>query len=149
MRIKSSPSTRHGGAWGERMYSSYTFTTSALGRGEWSASRPGRDFTLGERTPGTHCTGGWVGPRAGLDTEARGKILCPYRGSNPGWPFVQPVVRHYTAWANPTRQRMRIRTKNTSLQCVRFVQRIHRHRIKICCLWCIAYCGSAFLVILY
>jgi hypothetical protein len=27
------------------------------------------------RTPGTHCTGGWVGPRAGLDTEARGKIL--------------------------------------------------------------------------
>jgi hypothetical protein len=30
----------------------------------------------GERTPGTHCTGGWVGPRAGLDTEAREKILC-------------------------------------------------------------------------
>jgi hypothetical protein len=31
---------------------------------------------------GTHCTGGWVGPRTGLDTEARGKILCPCRGSN-------------------------------------------------------------------
>jgi hypothetical protein len=30
-----------------------------------------------ERTPGTHCTGGWVGPSAGLDTEARGKILLP------------------------------------------------------------------------
>jgi hypothetical protein len=28
---------------------------------------------LVERTPGTHCTGGWVGPRAGLDTEVRGK----------------------------------------------------------------------------
>jgi hypothetical protein len=27
---KSSPSTRHEGAWGERMYSSYSFTTSAL-----------------------------------------------------------------------------------------------------------------------
>jgi hypothetical protein len=39
-------------------------------------------FTPGERTPGTHCTGGWVGPRAGLDTEARGKILYPRRGSN-------------------------------------------------------------------
>jgi hypothetical protein len=25
----------------------------------------------------THCTGGWVGPRAGLDTEATGKILSP------------------------------------------------------------------------
>jgi hypothetical protein len=24
-----------------------------------------------------------VGTRAGLDTEARGKILCPRRGSNP------------------------------------------------------------------
>jgi hypothetical protein len=95
--LKSSPTTRHGGAWGEKRYSSYSFTTSALDGGEWSASRPGRDFTPGERTPGTHCTGGWVGPRAGLETEARGKILCPCRGSNPDRPFVQPVVRHYTA----------------------------------------------------
>jgi hypothetical protein len=45
------------------------------------------------RTPGTHCTGGWVGPRAGLDTEARGKILCPRRDRTP---VAQPVVRHYT-----------------------------------------------------
>jgi hypothetical protein len=59
-------------------------------------------FTPGERTPGTHCTGGWVGPRAGLDKEARGKILCRCRDSNPDRPVVQPVVRHYTAWANPT-----------------------------------------------
>jgi hypothetical protein len=57
-------------------------------------------FTPGERTPGTHCRGGWVGPRAGLDTEDRWKILCPCRGSNPDRPVVQPVVRHYTAWAN-------------------------------------------------
>jgi hypothetical protein len=42
-----------------------------------------------------------VGPRAGLDTEDRGKILCPCRGSNPDRPVVQPVVRHYTAWTNP------------------------------------------------
>jgi hypothetical protein len=34
----------------------------------------------GERTPGTHWTGGWVGPRAGLDTKARGKILLPLPG---------------------------------------------------------------------
>jgi hypothetical protein len=32
-------------------------------------------FTPGERAPGTHCTGGWVGPRAGLHAEVRGKIL--------------------------------------------------------------------------
>jgi hypothetical protein len=65
--------------------------------GEWSASRPGRAFTPGERTPGIRWTGGWVGPRAGLDTEARGKILSPRRGSNPDRPVFQPVVRHYTA----------------------------------------------------
>jgi hypothetical protein len=51
--------------------------------GEWSASRPGRALPQGKEPPGTHCTGGWVGPRAGLDTETRGKILCPCRGSNP------------------------------------------------------------------
>jgi hypothetical protein len=28
-----------------------------------------------------------------MDTEARGKILCPCRGSNPDRPVVQPVVR--------------------------------------------------------
>jgi hypothetical protein len=45
----------------------------------------------GERTPGIHCTGGWVGLRAGMDTEVRGKILFLDR------PVVQSVVRHYTA----------------------------------------------------
>jgi hypothetical protein len=40
----------------------------------------------GERTPGTHCTGGWVGPRAGLDTEARGKILSSLLGIEPRSP---------------------------------------------------------------
>jgi hypothetical protein len=40
-------------------------------------------FTPGERAPGTHWTGGWVGPRGGLDAEVRGKILCPCPGPNP------------------------------------------------------------------
>jgi hypothetical protein len=39
-----------------------------------------------ERTPGTHCTGDWVGPRAGLDAEARKKILYLCRGLNLGCP---------------------------------------------------------------
>jgi hypothetical protein len=67
-------------ALGGGRYSSYSFLTSALG-GEWSALRPGR-VTPGEMTPGTHWTGGCVGPRDGLDTEVTGKILCPCRGSN-------------------------------------------------------------------
>jgi hypothetical protein len=43
---------------------------------------------------------GWA-PEPVWTHEARGKILCPCRGSNPDRPVVQPVVRHYTAWANP------------------------------------------------
>jgi hypothetical protein len=34
----------------------------------------------------TVCEGGRGGPRAGLNTEARGKTLSPRRGSNPGRP---------------------------------------------------------------
>jgi hypothetical protein len=49
----------------------------------------------GDTTPGTHCAGGWVGPRAGLDIEDTGKILCPCRGSNLDRPVVQSVVSHY------------------------------------------------------
>jgi hypothetical protein len=40
--------------------------TSAVGRGEWSASRPGR-FTSGDRAPGAHWIGGWVELTTGVD----------------------------------------------------------------------------------
>jgi hypothetical protein len=53
---------------GEWMYRS-SFLISALVGGERSASRPGRF------TPGTHCTGGWVEPRAGLDDVEKRKFL--------------------------------------------------------------------------
>jgi hypothetical protein len=48
---KSSPATHHGGAWGERRYSSYSFTTSALDGGEWSGSRPGHALPPGKGPP--------------------------------------------------------------------------------------------------
>jgi len=38
--------------------------TMALEGGGGSASRPGP--SLPRERPGTHCTGGWVGPRAGV-----------------------------------------------------------------------------------
>jgi hypothetical protein len=44
----------------------HIFLTSALAGGEWSASHPCH-FTPGERAPGTHWIGSWVGPRTGLD----------------------------------------------------------------------------------
>jgi hypothetical protein len=42
------------------------FLTSVLDGGEWTASRHGH-FTPEGKAPGTHCIGGWVGPRSGLD----------------------------------------------------------------------------------
>jgi len=44
-------------------------------------SRPGR-FTSRVKPHGTHCIGGWVGPRAGLDAVANRKkdpIIAPAR----------------------------------------------------------------------
>jgi hypothetical protein len=59
--------------------------------GEWSVSRPGRALGRGKDPPPprTHCTGGRVRPRAGLDTDATGKILSPLPGietRSPGRP---------------------------------------------------------------
>jgi hypothetical protein len=49
-----------------------------------------------ERTPGPHCTGGWVGLRVDLDKEVGGKISCLCWGSNVDRPVVQSVARLYT-----------------------------------------------------
>jgi hypothetical protein len=43
-------------------------------------------FSSAERTPGTHCTGGWVSPRACLDTENSIKILSLLPGIEPRSP---------------------------------------------------------------
>jgi hypothetical protein len=75
----------------EMMYSSYSFKTSALDGVSGRRHAPAALYPRG-KDPGTHCTGGWVGPRAGLDTETRGKILPP-AGDRP---VVQTVARHYT-----------------------------------------------------
>jgi hypothetical protein len=54
----------------------------------------------GEMTPGTHWTGSWVSPRAepiwtqGLEEKSSAPAPAGDRT-----PIVQPVVRHYTAWA--------------------------------------------------
>jgi hypothetical protein len=80
---KRCPTTRHGGAWGERRHSSYLYLTSALDGGEWSASRPGRALPPGKGPPGTHWIGGWMGPRAGPNSRARRKNPLPLSGIEP------------------------------------------------------------------
>jgi hypothetical protein len=75
----------------------HSFLTSALDGDERSASRPGR-FTPQGKAPGTHWIGGWVGPRAVLDTVVK-KNPSPRRESNPRTPIVQLVSQRYTDWA--------------------------------------------------
>ena len=77
------------------------FLTTALEGFEGSASRPGR--SLPRERPGTHCTGGWVGPRTGLDRCGKSR---PPTGFDPR--TVQPVASSYTDWATrPTGLRVK------------------------------------------
>ena len=59
----------------------------------WVANATPRPLYPRKR-PGTHCIGGWVGPRASLNT--RGKSLPP-PGFDPR--TVQSVASRYTDWA--------------------------------------------------
>jgi hypothetical protein len=53
----------------------------------WSErSRLSRALASGKGPPGTHCIEGWVGPRAGLGSEVRGKILSLLSGIEPRSP---------------------------------------------------------------
>jgi hypothetical protein len=68
---------------------------------------PRPSFTPRRRTLGTHCTGGWVGLGAGLDTEAIGKILCLCWRSNPGCPVCSQILYwlSYLSWRDPVWRR--------------------------------------------
>jgi hypothetical protein len=63
--------------------------TSALDGAEWSTSRPGRPSP--KDSHGTHWIGGWVGPRAALDTVARRKRSHPLSG-------IEPSSSHLKSW---------------------------------------------------
>jgi hypothetical protein len=89
----SCSTTRHAGAWEERRYSFYSFTTPTLDRGEWLASHPGRALAPGKGPPVP------IVQEAGWDpepvwTQRLQEIsfrLC--RGSNLDIPVIQPVAR--------------------------------------------------------
>jgi hypothetical protein len=64
---------------------------SALDGGESSAWRPCR-FAPRETAHDTHCTGGWVGPTAGLDAMNKRITSCPCRESNLDSSAVLPIT---------------------------------------------------------
>jgi hypothetical protein len=67
---KAVPQHTYGGEGGKRMYCSYSFTTLALDGVSGQRHAPAALHPQG-KDPHTHCTGGWVGPRSGLDTEEK------------------------------------------------------------------------------
>jgi hypothetical protein len=94
----SCPTTRHEGARGERRYSFYSFSTSALDGGEWSTSRPCRAFAPGKwrAVPIVQETAWAPKPVWTQRLEEKSFRLC--RGSNLDRPVVQPIASHYTDW---------------------------------------------------
>jgi hypothetical protein len=78
---------------GERRCSSYSFLTSALEGGEWSASRPGRALPPGKEPPVPIVQeAGWAAePFWMKGLEEKSSVSVGDRT-----PAVQSVVRHYT-----------------------------------------------------
>jgi hypothetical protein len=81
------------GRLGGGRYSSYSFLTSALDGGEWSASRPGRALPPGKGPPVLIVQeAGWAPEPVwtqGLEEKSSASV-----GDRA--PIVQPAVRHYT-----------------------------------------------------
>jgi hypothetical protein len=67
------------------MNSLYSFLTLTLDGVSGQCHAPAALYPRGKDT-GTHWIGGWVGLRAGLNAEARGKFFTSGGGSNPSLP---------------------------------------------------------------
>jgi hypothetical protein len=77
------------------MYSSYSFSTSALDGGERSASRPGRAIAPGKGPPVPIVQEAALAPEPVWTQRLEEKFFRLYRGSNLDRPVVQPTARHY------------------------------------------------------
>ena len=76
------PITKHAGMEGGGGWCTALLIPNFEARlGGWSTPDPGR-FTP-PKNPSTHCTGGWVVPRAGLDSCVEEKISFPHWCSKP------------------------------------------------------------------
>ena len=74
----------------------YTLSlTSALDSFGWSTPRP--DYFSPKERPGTHCTEGWVGPRASRDGCGKSRPPLGIDSRN-----VQPVESRCTHYAVPS-----------------------------------------------
>jgi hypothetical protein len=82
---------------GDRRYSSYSFLTSALEGGEWSASRPGRALPPDKEPPvPTVQEAGWA-PEPVWTHRLEEKSSASVGDRTPA---ARSVVRHYTYWGS-------------------------------------------------
>jgi hypothetical protein len=83
------------GTWGKEGIAPL-FLNLGTGKGWVVSITPWPHFTPKERTPSTHCTEGWVGPRASWAQRVEEKSS----GSDGDQNLVaQAVASHYTDWA--------------------------------------------------
>jgi hypothetical protein len=78
--VRNSEALCHEDIWGNGSIAP-PLLTSALDKGVWPASLPGYFIPAG-RALGTHWIGGWVIPRAGIDSVEKRKTL-PLSGIEP------------------------------------------------------------------
>jgi hypothetical protein len=94
LRVKLQPKVHfRTGNEGPEAHQTHRFTlslTSTLDAGVLSKPSPGR-FIPGKERPGTHFTGGWVGPQG---RSGRVRKIWPLQGFDPR--TVQPVASRYT-----------------------------------------------------
>jgi hypothetical protein len=87
-----------------------------------------------ERTLGTHWIGGWVGPRAGLDTEGGGKILCLYQGLNLIVLYFFPLVDKLNTKSQKIRNKEKVYVNILgSFTCTKVNRRIKNNEEKKMC----------------
>ena len=92
VKVKVHPITDHESPEVEWRYRSILSSTSALDEGWVVAPRPIYSWDRG----GTHCTGGWVGPRDGLNQSGRvrnNKNLLPLPESNLDSSVINPIAQ--------------------------------------------------------
>jgi hypothetical protein len=77
-------------------YNCYSFSTSVLVGGEWSASRPCRALAQGKGPPVPIVQEAEWAPEPVWTQRLEEKSFCFCRGSNLDRPVIQPVARQYS-----------------------------------------------------
>jgi len=83
--------TGHEGKEGEKRYSSTLSLTSALDAVGWVMNATLKPLYTPKKRACTHCTRGWMGPRAGLDGCEKRRLPAGF-----GPRTAQPVASCYT-----------------------------------------------------